>query len=289
MRTLNFEPRIFGRPTSLLYGALLALLLCLSALTLHAQEDAAAPEAAATARPAASDTASRQLISNFLTVVGGDEAYNQIKNVVARGSLEEAGKIKTFQLIELQDGKRHLRLNWRHLGREYEEQLVFNGRQAWRQELSPKNKEAVDYSGQEGIHFSRQRWLLQPLVPPSVANYVFKYQGSARVGGRPCYVIVGHGQNDERSWFYFDQQKCLLLRWGGFGEIAGVREYMDYRASKFQRVGGVLLPKEIDLLAENSAFGRIQFDSIRSNQEIEPGRFDRPMRQTPVLRQRQKR
>jgi len=288
MRTLNYESRRFDRSTSLRYGILLALLICPGALTLHAQEDATAPEVVAIVRPEASDAASQQLIRNFLTVVGGAEAYNRINNVVARGTLEEAGKIKTFQLIELQHGRRHLRLNWRHLGREHEEQLVFDGLDAWRQQLSPERQEAVNYSGQEGIHFSRQRWLLQPFVLPTIADYVFKYQGTDKVGGRPCYVIVGYGKNDERSWFYFDQEKFLLLRWGGFGEIAGVREYMDYRAAKFKQVGGVLFPTEIDLLAENSAFGRIQFDSILSNQEIEAGRFSRPVHHSPVLRQRQK-
>jgi hypothetical protein len=47
-----------------------------------------------------------------------------------------------------------------------------------------------------------------------------------------------------------------------------------------------LLPSEIDLLAENSAFGRIVFEEILPNQEIDRQIFNKPLNRTPVLRQR---
>jgi len=280
MRTSKYAAAYSGRLIRLA-GSL--LLTCAGALALSAQSEPV-PEATAPARPTASDAASQQLIRNFLTVVGGAEAYGALKNVVARGTLQEAGVSKTFQLTELQDGRRHLRLSWRQLGREYAEQFVFDGQHAWRQELSPKYQDAVDYSGQEGVHFSRQRWLLQPFAGHAAAAYVFRYQGQAKVGSRDCHIVVGYGENNERSWFYFDQEKFLILRWGGLGQIAGIQEYMDYRAAKFQRVAGVLLPRAIDLLAENAAFGQIEFEAILPNQEIGPALFSRPEKRTPLLR-----
>jgi len=283
MKTLNFASKKLRSYSNRLCHL---LLVCFSVATLNAQEAPPAPEAAVKSRPEKTDAASRQLIRNYLTVTGGEEAHEKLQNVVARGSLTEAGKIKNFELIELQDGRRHLTLTWRHLGRDYKEVSVFDGLTAWRQEVSPELKEAEDYSGQEGIHFANQRWLLQPFVLPSRADYTFKYQGAAKVGGRPCHVVVGYGKKDVRSWFYFDQEKFLVLRWGGFGELAGVREYMDYRSTKFKKAGGVLLPGEIDLLAENAAFGKIVFDEILTNQKIDMARFNKPRSRTPVLRQR---
>ena len=289
MKTLNFAPkthRIFPVWMRLLFVA------GLSAGSLPAQEavpgpDATPdPEAAAQVRPEKTDPASRQLIRNYLTVSGGAEDHEKLRNVVARGRLTEAGRVKQFELIELRDGRRHLSLSWRHLGRNYKEVHVFDGLTAWKQALRPERKDAVDYTGQEGVHFANQRWLLQPFVRPAVADYTFKYQGAAKVAGRPCHVVVGYGKKDVRSWFYFDQEKFLVLRWGGFGELAGVREYLDYRSTKFRRVGGVLLPGEIDLLAENAAFGRIEFEVILPNQPVDPGRFNKPRSRTPVLRQR---
>lgn len=288
MKTLNFELTV-RHPLP----RLLCCLLLLSAGPLNAQAQAEAQEEETTEeipavkiRPDASDATSEKLIRNYLTVTGGADAYNKLMNVVATGTLEEAGKTKRFELIEMQDGKRHLTLSWRHLGRNYKELKVFDGLIAWRQEISPQLEEAEDYSGQESIHFSNQRWLLQPFVLPSVADYIFKYQGTAQVGGRVCYLVVGFGKKDERSWFYFDKATFLLLRWGGFGEIAGVKEYMDYRASKFKRVGGVMLPREIELLAENAVFGSVQFESILTNKEVDLGRFSKPTSRIPVLRQR---
>jgi hypothetical protein len=253
---------------------------------LRAQEEAAPPAATKAARPERSDAASQQLIRNYLTVTGGAAAYNALDNLVARGDLTEAGKEKAFTLIESQDGRRHLTLEWRHLGRDYEARYVFDGLETWRQQIRPELEDPRTYEGQEAVHFAHQRWLLQPFVLPSVADYTFKYQGAAKVGGRECHVIVGYGPKDVRSWFYFDKEKFLLLRWGGFGELAGVREYMDYRATSFRRAGGVLLPRAIDLLAEDAAFGKIEFEEILTNQDIDRQIFVRPRGRTPVLRQR---
>lgn len=283
MKTLNFASNNSG---AFCYWIGCLLLAFVSATTLHGQEAAPDPEAAVKARPEKTDAASRQLIRNYLTVTGGAEAHEKLQNVVARGTMTEAGRIKQFELIEMQDGRRHLSLSWRHLGRDYKEIFVFDGLEAWKQQILPERKDPEDYFGQEGIHFANQRWLLQPFVLPSVADYTFKYQGAAKVGGRPCHIIVGYGKKDVRSWFYFDKEKFLVLRWGGFGELAGVREYMDYRATKFRRAGGVLLPSEIDLLAENEAFGKIQFDAILPNQKIDLQVFSKPKSRVPVLRQR---
>ena len=288
MKTLNFELALL-RPIACL---LLCLsLFCAGTQAQNAQEEATEPEpqaaeAAIKVRPEASDPTSQQLIRNYLTVTGGAKAHEKIMNVVATGTLEEAGKIKNFELIELRNGKRHLTLTWRHLGRDYQELLVFDGLLAWKQQVSLEWVDPEDYGGQEAIHFSSQRWLLHPFVLPTKASYVFKYQGGAKVSGRSCHVIVGYGKKDERSWFYFDKEKFLLLRWGGLGQIAGVREYMDYRTTKFKKVDGVILPSEIDLLAENAPFGKIRFNAILTNQEIDLRKFNKPASRTPVLRQR---
>lgn len=285
MRTLNFKSKL---PRSLAPPVCCILIACTSALRLQAQEEFPPdePEAAAIVRPEATDSASQQLIRNYLTVTGGAAIHERTKNIAAKGSLEEAGKIKAFELIERQDGKRHLTLTWRHLGRNYKEYHVFDGLSTWKQAVSPELKDAEDYSGQEGIHFSHQRWLLQPFVLPSLASYVFKYQGGSKISGRSCHVVVGYGKNNERSWFYFDKENFLLLRWGGFGEVAGAPGYRDYRATKFRKVDGLLLPSEIDLLVEDAAYGKIQIDSILLNQEHEMGRFNKPRSRIPVLRQR---
>lgn len=283
MKTKNFKSRCFNPLPRRFY---ILLLFAGTSITLNAQDEAPDSEAAVKLRPETSDTASQQLIRNYLVVTGGSEAHRALANVVARGRLTEAGKSKGFELIELQDGRRHLTLTWRHLGRDFEEQQVFNGEETWRQELRPEKKDPEVMGGPAGKHFSTQRWLLQPFVRPAVADYTFNYHGTAKVGGRPCYVVIGFGKEDVRSWFYFDREKSLLLRWGGIGELAGGQEYMDYRASRFKRQAGVLLPLEIELLAEEAAFGSIEFEAILASQEIDATIFNKPQNQTPVLRQR---
>ena len=55
-------------------------------------EATVAPEVVATFRPQLTDTTSKQLIKNYLAVSGGKQAYIKLKNVIATGSIVEAGK-----------------------------------------------------------------------------------------------------------------------------------------------------------------------------------------------------
>lgn len=260
-------------------------LLILTPAGAQAQSTTAEPEAAANVRPKLTDITSKRLIRNCLAVSGGTQAYIDLKNVTATGTIVEAGKLKNFLLIETQDGRRQLTYTWTHLGRKYKELFSFDGVHTWQQTLLPKEKYPEPISGRDAIHFAHQRWLIQPLVVPLKANYVFKYQGEAKVAGRPAYVITGFGKNKQRSWFYFDKEKSMLTRWGGKGTIAGIEEYMDYRATRFAVVNGVLLPKQIELLAENSPFGTITFDTITANETIDAKIFYMPPSTIPTLRQ----
>ena len=236
-------------------------------------------------RPKVTDKASKQLIKNYLAVSGGKQAYIDLQNVTATGTIVEAGKLKSFELIEMQDGRRQLTYTRKHLGRTYQTLTSFDGVHTWQQELLPKEKYPEPLSGRDALHFARQHWLIQPFVVPLKADYVFKYQGESKVGGRPSYLVAAFGKNTNRSWFYFDKEKSLLTRWGGKGTIAGIEEHMDYRATRFATVNGVLLPKQIDLLAENSPFGTITFETITANQKIDAKIFYMPPSTIPTLRQ----
>ena len=94
------------------YSHLCALALTLGFLVpspvVAQTETTVAPKAVATFRPQLSDTTSKQLIKNYLAVSGGKQAYIKLKNVIATGSIVEAGKLKSFRLIETQDGRRQL-------------------------------------------------------------------------------------------------------------------------------------------------------------------------------------
>ena len=106
------------------------------------------------------------------------------------------------------------------------------------------------------------------------------------MNGRPTHIVVGFGKKDERTWFYFDKEKFLLLRWGGYGLAAGKKEPMDYAASSFKKVSGVLLPSELSLIVEDGVFGRATFDSIEANVSLDQINFLIPGGTVPVLRQR---
>ncbi|MGJ8641174.1 MAG: hypothetical protein ACSHYA_17420 [Opitutaceae bacterium] len=249
-------------------------------------QDAVSWDSGPVQRPAETDKTSQSLINNFLAVSGGKGPYEALKNVVATGMIDEAGKTKRFRLVETQDGKRKITYSWHFLGRNYQEIYSFNGVDTWSQRTQPQELPAERFVGREAAHFKTHRWLIQPMVLPVRADYVFQYQGLQKVNERPAYIVVGYGKEDERTWFYFDKEAFLLTRWGGIGTIGGVKEYLDYSASKYSKINGIFLPKKIDLLAEGKEFGTIIFEEIQTNAEINSQTFDPPPNSIPVLRQK---
>jgi hypothetical protein len=262
-------------------------LLALNLLTLGnlSAQPLATSETTVSSRPKQTDITSARLINNYLAVSGGKQAYANLKNVTATGTIIEGGKSKSFKLIETQDGRRHLTYKWKHLGRPYQTVYYTDGTRAWQQKLLPQKAKTQLLTGRDALHFIHQRWLIKPFALPLKADYVFKYQGMANVAGRPSYLISGYGKNNTRSWFYFDKEKYLLTRWGGKGTIAGIEENMDYRATRFSAANGVLIPQQIELIAENAQFGTITFDTITVNQTLDPKMFSVPSTSRPTLRQ----
>ena len=236
-------------------------------------------------RPSHSDQTSRKIIKNYLIASGGQTAHENLKNVTASGTIIEAGKSKSFELIETNNGQRRLTYSWKHLGRNYKMLYSFDGVHIWQQQLLPDKKHPEFYEGRPAWHFARQRWLIQPFVVPLKANFTFKYQGKSKFSARPAYLITGFGKNNARSWFYFDEETFLLTRWGGKSSIAGVEEYLDYRATEFTKINGVFLPKKIERLVGNDPFGKITFETITANQTIDPKIFYMPQNKIPTLRQ----
>ena len=261
------------------------LTLCLLMVSATITQAQSAAPAAIPLRPEVTDSTSHKLIKNHLAVSGGKSAHIDLKSVTATGTITEAGKIKSFELIEMLDGRRQLTYSWRLLGRDYKTLYSYDGVRAWKQELLPEKQLATALKGRDALHFARQHWLIHPFTVPQKADYIFTYQGTSKVSGRPAYVVNGHGQNGQHSWFYFDKEKSLLTRWGGKGTIGGIEKNMDYRTSRFTTVNGVLLPKEIDLLAENSKFGTITVQTITANKTIDAKIFYMPPDMIPKLSQ----
>lgn len=273
-------------PTQFRHAILLASLALLPLLTEAQTKHESATAQTSEMRPTQSDSTSQKLIKNYLTITGGQQAHRKLLNVVAEGTIKESTLTRNFRLVETNDGKRHLTYYWTHLGRPHRELHVFDGVEVWTQSLEPQKHEAQHDKSSDGAYFANHRWLIQPFNLPLLADYVFKYQGSSKSGGRTSYVVKGFGKKDRPSWFYFDKDKSLLTRWGGAGKIAGTTEQMDYRATRFKSVDGLIFPTHIDLLAENAVYGHIEFTEIAINQDLNDFSFFFPKSSIPTLRQR---
>lgn len=277
MKTLNWS--LFTTITSL-------LLLTSSALTAQSNAAPTEEEVNTIKRPEHSDGPSLKLISNYLTASGGEAAHQAVLNVFASGTYKESSQLKYFKLVETHKGERHLTLSWTYQGRKYEEITVFDGVDCWTQELKPKEQPPKDFKGLDANHFKHQRWFIPPFTTPLSTRYDFQYQGNAKVAGRPAYLVVGFGPQDERSWFYFDKENFLITQYGGIGKLGRQAGYLDYRATKFKSVDGVFFPSEITLLAKDQAYGEIVVKELKTNVELGSKQFYKPQSKIPVLRSR---
>lgn len=237
-------------------------------------------------RPDQSDAASSQLVENYVKVSGGRPSHERLRNVVATGTIKESTLERRFELIETSGGQRRITYTWTHLGRPHEAVYAHDGVVSWRQQIAPKKEQPTTIGGVDGHHFGEVLWLIQPFTLPRSADFIFEYRGNAKVKGRPAHLVKGFGKNNRPMWLYFDKENFLITRWGSIGSIAGVQEYMDYQATSFRRVDGLVFPSQIELIAENAVFGRVVFESIQTNQPLDGVSFSKPHSTVPMLRQR---
>ncbi len=263
-------------------------LLLLAGFPLAAQESppASAEEKPAIQRPERSDKTSLKLIQNYLTASGGEAAHKARLNVSATGTYKEFNQLKYFTLIETHTGQRKLILRWTYQGRKHEEITVFDGVNCWTQVLKPKEQPARDLKGLDANHFKHQRWFIHPFTNPLSARYVFQYQDDARVVGRPAYLIVGFGPDNDRSWFYFDKENFLVTQYGGIGKVGPKEGYLDYRATKFKSIDGIFYPSALTLMAKDQAYGEIVIKELETNVDLDAKQFYKPQSKIPVLRSR---
>ena len=203
------------------------------------------------------------------------------------GQYQEANDLKRFTLVETRQGQRYLQLRWKLRGIQHEQIYAYDGQQCWQQRSLPKDKKRnlpKTYKGRAASHFIHQRWFFHPFTPPLADDYVFDYAGTDTVAKRPTHLLVGYGPNNERSWFYLDQQTFLVTRWGGIGAVAGGQAYLDYQAKGFKAVDGIFLPTGLNLLAQDQVYGEIRFDRIETNVDVADSLFTQPVANIPTLR-----
>jgi len=70
---------------------------------------------------ASSDTTSKKLLSNNITVIG---ARKGLSNIVAHGIFDYGKHPKEYKLVETSDGRRALTFKWTYMGRPYTETIV---------------------------------------------------------------------------------------------------------------------------------------------------------------------
>lgn len=287
MKTLNST--IVLRPTNwftLAFLSWVALTITASAQTATTTTEPT-PETAKIIRPEKSDATSQKLIANYLAASGGLQAHRSLKNIRVSGELSEGKERKNFELIESTTGQRLLRLNWTHRGVPHEHLYGFDGESLWQQRRLPsdgKRNLPKNYNGQAAAHFQHQRWFYPPFTQPLRENYVFTYEGVAKSEPRPSYLLLGYGPKNERSWFYFDQEKFLVTRAGGIGMTGSAKTDLDYRATGFKAVNDVLLPTGFVLLAKGQPYGTITFETIEANIDLPADTFTRPVIEIPTLR-----
>jgi len=100
-------------------------------------------------------------------------------------------------------------------------------------------------------------------------------RGTAKVGDRDAYLVVGERTGKPPIELYFDQHAGLLLRLVRYGETALGRlptqiDYADYRDTD-----GVTIPYRWTLARPSGRF-TIQLSELQQNVPVDDGKFVKP-------------
>ena len=104
----------------------------------------------------------------------------------------------------------------------------------------------------------------------------FQYIGVDKVAQRKTYVI----RRGTESYYYFDKEKFLLLKWGREESLGGQKLEVSYVANSFKRWGTprdtFLLPSQISIVAGDKVLGSYRIEGIEINRPVKQSVFTPP-------------
>ena len=235
-------------------------------MTEASKEASAGPKAAETPKQNAGPTA-EQLLDKYLQAAGGTAAIEKITSRVMKGTIEFGGMSMPIDIYAKDPEQR---ISFTHMAGG-DSVTAFNGHEGWLGMPGGPMRE-MHGSDLDGAAIDADLHL------PAHLKQMFsqaEVQGTARIGDRDAYLVVGERTGKPPIELYFDKQSGLLVRLVRYGETALGRlptqiDYADYRDTD-----GVTIPYRWTLARPSGRF-TIQVSGVQQNVPVDDGKFVKP-------------
>jgi len=248
------------RPTNTTMKNTLPFIMLGLALGLTSTAQNRPPErASAGSLKSASSPSVGDVLTNYITAIGGTVAWEKLKSQIAKG---------TYENDQMGPGSHALEVckkapdKWLFIISEPDGNVFrqgFNGKVGWNESGDLESDQVALF----GHLFGLRSGIDLPRSLPKM-----KFLKKSKVGNRDAFVIEATIVEGNHEKLYFDASSGLLIQedFGG----ASLR-YDDYK-----EVDGVKVP--FTIRQEGSPNSTIMFKEIKNNLRIEDAKFDRPKR-----------
>ncbi len=238
--------------------------------------------------PTATDANAAKMIEYHLLVRGGPEQIKTLETIEKKGSQKEGKNLYDMIWYRKAPHKYRVEQSYRKLGRDYRTIRVYDGQTAWTQEVEPKPKPPAVMTTAQAKDFIMEADFYGPLVDHQSKGHFFVYDSSTTVYGKPAYIVKGRLSNGAIVFYYFDAKDYLIRRYGFSEKFAASTANADYYPTGFRKFYGVVMELGREYVANKSIYKKVDFESIKVNEEISDSLFTMPKSKEFWLRQKDK-
>lgn len=208
-----------------------------------------------------------QIVTKYVSAMGGEEAIRKVTSRVQKGTLLAGGNESPIEVISKAPNRR---VSISHMGNG-ESFTAFDGTSGWMGNMGrPARDMSAAESGAAGLDAEFYLALRLKEIFPQLRR-----GRPETIGGVECEMLMGSGPGRPPVRMYFDQGSGLLLRVVRYADTPLGRtptqiDYADYR-----EVDGVKTPFRWTLSRPNGRF-TIQIAEAKNNVAVDDARFTKP-------------
>ena len=235
--------------------------------TVKAFDNYAAPVTATAQSTAAVKKSAQEIISAYLTAIGGESELKKVTSLLQTGDFEVQGQKLNATIRSMHPNLESTEISMN--GTTVMKQ-VFNGTTGSQSQMGQKK----DISGEELAEKKTKQGIFEQLY---YKDKKIEVAGVAKVGTADAYKLLITGANGKKATEYYDVKSGLLLKEEKTAKVNGaditqIAEYSDYR-----KAGNVLLPYKINqsvVTAMGNQDFAITIKDIKVNSEVKAADFN---------------
>jgi len=221
------------------------------------------------------------VVAWHIEATGGEAAYRQIKNRVAKATFE-AGAQGIKGSITIYGARPNLLYKIAEIPGGLKREVGTDGNVAWQRD---------SVSGVQLAQGDRREQIMRQAEFDSTVGWRKLYKSAETLGvetvaGRPAYKVQFTINAEDKMVAYYNKESHLLVKTVATQKVRGVVIPTETFLGDYKEVGGVLMAHQYTVRAKKQE-RVITFDSIEVNTELEKGLFELPAEVKELLKKKE--